>query len=120
MPFVQATTSLLEVIEGRDLGVVDLGGVGGGPVDALEPFYVSVGEQELGIAAALGASVVVAASGVGQPAFVTVNVHQGPHDGRLALRRNQGEKRAGGAEDVPDRIVVVVIRLGRVPQRILA
>ncbi len=84
VPVVEAAAALLEVIGGRNFGIVHLGGQGGFPIDALQAFDEGIGKNELGVAAALGAAVVVAAARVGQPALVPVEIDE--RRGRLRLR----------------------------------
>ena len=92
----------------------------GGVVDAGQALHVRIGHQHVGVAAALGAAVVVADAGVGHVVRMAIGVDQRAHDVALAVGCDQGQQRAVAAKGVPDRLEVVVIRLIRRPLRILA
>ena len=68
-----------------------------------------IGDDHLGVRAALRAAVAVTRAGIGQVAFVAVDVQQGTHHVGLAVGTEQGEQRRGGAVGIPDGVVVVVV-----------
>ena len=90
------------------------------PVNARQMLYVRVTNQHIGITPALRAARKVPAPGVRKPSFVPVNVHQRAHNGSFTLCGDQREQRARGAKGIPDRVEIVVVRLIRLPKRILS
>ncbi len=115
-----AAPALLLCVGRRNGGILQHRFKGGLIVDARESFDVRIADDDVGVAAALGAAVVIATAGIGHITGVAVDVDEGADEVALPVRRDECEQRPGAAIRVPYGVVVVVVRLGRFPAGVLA
>src|SRR6202012_4222457 len=105
-----AATFLLRV-GGRHGCVFQHGLEGGWVIDAGETLDIRVGDDDVGVAAALGAPIVVAAARNGHVAGVAIDGDEGADQITLTIWRNQRQQRSGATVGVPYGVVIVVIGL---------
>ena len=88
-------------------------------INTRQIFHDSVSNQYIAVRAPLYTTVTIPATAVRHISLVLINIYHRPYDIGLTRRFQKSEQRVCSSECIPDGIIIVEIRFGRFPQRIL-
>jgi len=103
-----STTALLDLISGCHLRIVDNSFVGPNPVYPRQTLHIAIVNQDVRIAASLGAPVGIPRPAVGQEMVMSININECSDDLNLTVLSQQGQQRAGTPKSIPvgEKIIV--------------